>query len=82
MSTPDRQAIRLQLAEIVADVLDIQTPDLADRMLSRDIPGWDSLNHLKIIVALEARFGIRFGVDEFTAPEDVGGFIDLIRSKL
>ena len=82
MSKPDQDAVRLQLADILADVLDADTPTLLDTMSSKDIAGWDSLNHLKIIVAVEARFGIRFGVDDFAAPEDVGAFIGLIRSKL
>jgi acyl carrier protein len=51
-------------------------------MTSDDVAEWDSTNHVRLMVAIEAEFGIRFEVDEITSPESVGELIDLIASKL
>lgn len=36
------------------------------------IKGWDSLNHVYLMVALEAEFGVRFDADEITNLTSVG----------
>jgi acyl carrier protein len=35
-----------------------------ERTTAADLPGWDSLSHLRLILALEARFAVRFKDDE------------------
>lgn len=52
------------LVELIADILDLPraavTPDLA-----RDVhPNWDSLNHLRLVTALEEEFGLRLSMEE------------------
>ena len=49
---------------------------------SDDVAEWDSTNHVLMIVAVEAEFGIMFEPEEITAPENVGELVDLVQSKL
>jgi acyl carrier protein len=51
-------------------------------MTSDDVAEWDSGNHVLLMVAIEAEFGVRFEPEEITAPQDVGELVDLIASKL
>jgi acyl carrier protein len=46
------------------------------------VDGWDSLNHILLVVALEQKFGIKFNTGEIDTLENVGQFIDLIESKM
>jgi acyl carrier protein len=46
------------------------------------VPGWDSVNHVKLILAIEAEYGLRLEADEITEPENVGALVDLIASKV
>lgn len=47
-----------------------------------DVEPWDSLLHVRLVVTIEAEFGIRFEVEEIGEPENVGEIIALIREKL
>jgi acyl carrier protein len=45
------------------------------------VPGWDSLSHINIIVAIEKEFNIRFKVFEVLKCKNVGDLKNLINSK-
>ena len=47
-----------------------------------EVPGWDSFNHINIIMAAEVEFGIRFKAAELEGLRNVGGFVDLIEKRL
>ena len=46
---------------------------LADDTVASDMDGWDSLAHMKLLVALEDEYNISFLLSELTAPGNVGG---------
>jgi len=46
-----------------------------------DVPDWDSQNHIALIVATEARFGIRFRTAELESLKNVSDFVTLIQAK-
>jgi acyl carrier protein len=54
------------------------SPDLA----ATDVPEWDSLTHITLVISVEKYFGIRFGVGEVETTRNVGDFADLILKKL
>jgi acyl carrier protein len=37
-----------------------------------DIPGWDSIACIKLVLVLEEEFGVRFAADEMLSAETVG----------
>ena len=49
---------------------------------AEDIPGWDSFNHVNLIVAVEGRFGIKFRTAELETLRNVGEMVRLIETKL
>ncbi|MBS0561178.1 MAG: acyl carrier protein [Proteobacteria bacterium] len=71
----------LEVADIVRDVLD--APDLAigPDTTADDVPGWDSFAHINIVVATEARFGIRFGTAEVETLHNIGDLVALVARK-
>ena len=46
-----------------------------------DVPGWDSLSHISLVVATEMRFGIRFRTAELERLRNVSDFATLIEAK-
>lgn len=48
---------------------------------ANDIEGWDSFNHLNLIVATETRFGIRLHTADIETLTSVGDLAALIRAK-
>jgi acyl carrier protein len=78
----NRDEIFSKLTIILRDVFDDDNLQPTDAMTSEDVAEWDSTNHVRLMVAIESEFGIRFETDEITAPENVGQIVDLIQSKL
>jgi acyl carrier protein len=77
-----RDEILSRLTPIMRDIFDEETLEPTDATTSEDVAEWDSTNHVRLMVAVESEFGIRFETDEITAPENVGQLVDLIASKL
>jgi acyl carrier protein len=70
------------LADIFRMVFDDDTIQIAPEMTSNDIEGWDSLSHLNLIIAVEAKFNIRFSENELLALKTVGTLCQIIEAKL
>ncbi len=63
-----------QLRTLMAELLHVDAGDISDASSPLTLPAWDSLNHLKMIVTIEERFGVTFTTPEV---EDIGSFADL-----
>jgi acyl carrier protein len=75
-------------SEILATLLSVARRVLDDDEISfvrgtdlKDIPEWDSLSHVRMVVAMERAFGIRFAQSDFSAPTSIGDLVDLISRK-
>ncbi|QPJ65212.1 MAG: acyl carrier protein [Candidatus Nitrohelix vancouverensis] len=60
------------------------SPDLnlSDDLTAKDVPGWDSFNHVNLIINIEEEFNIRFSNDEVGGLQNVGNLKALLASKL
>lgn len=70
------------LNAIVGDVLALDNLSLDPSMTAGDVPGWDSLTHVQIIVAVEQAFGIKFRTGEMAGIADVGELVSRIAKRL
>ena len=76
-----RNDIYQKLAPVFHEVFDNDNIILSDGISAEDIDEWDSLSHIRLVVAVEEAFLIRFDSSEIVDLENVGQFVDLIRSK-
>lgn len=76
MSTLER------LAPIFRDVFDDEsiTPHLA--MTAKEVAEWDSLGHIRLMVAIEQAFGVKFTTSEISNLANVGELVTVIDKKL
>lgn len=61
-----------RLQQVFREVFDDDDIVLTDATTARDIPDWDSLAHVSLIVAVEREFAIRFTSTEVNALKNVG----------
>jgi acyl carrier protein len=70
------------ITNVVQDVLDLPDLKLTRETTAQDVEGWDSVNNITIIVATEARFGVKFRPAQLDEITNVGDLIDLVYDKL
>tara|TARA_B100000401_G_scaffold239616_1_gene162481 strand:- start:244 stop:483 length:240 start_codon:yes stop_codon:yes gene_type:complete len=70
-----------KLEEIFREVFDDEKISINDEMDSNDVENWDSLNHVKLILACEEVFKIKFEVQEVDDLRKVKDLISLIKEK-
>jgi len=63
--------------ELFADDSIVLTPQTT----ANDIDGWDSFNHISVIVAVETRFGVKMTTAEIEGLANVGTLVAAIESK-
>jgi acyl carrier protein len=78
----DNEQVLSEIAEIIRDVL--EAPDLTVKMMTtaENVVDWDSFNHINIVVAIEAHFGVKFQMAEIEEVRNVGELVDLVHDKL
>jgi acyl carrier protein len=77
----DDQEIYAKLAPVFQDVFDDDTIVPHAEMVADDVEEWDSLSHIRLILALEQAFDVRFTASEVGAMDNVGDLVRLIQAK-
>jgi acyl carrier protein len=76
-----KDAILQRVGEIMADTFDLDDLALTPETTAGDVEEWDSLSHVRLIVAIERAFKIKFSNAEIERLRNVGGLVDAIASK-
>jgi len=56
--------------------------ELTDDLTAKNVPGWDSFNHVNLIINIEEEFSVRFSNDEVGGMQNVGNLKKLLASKV
>jgi acyl carrier protein len=70
------------LASVFNEVFDDPRIAIRRDLSAHNVDGWDSFNHVRLIVAVEERFGVGFSTTEVAELTNVGELIDLISNHL
>lgn len=81
MGELSRESVLSQVCGVLEDVLDQDGLLISDNTTAAEIEGWDSLTHIRLMVTVEAAFGIKFSTAEVAGLESVGQLVDLILKK-
>ncbi len=76
-----RDEIKSRLTPIFRDVFRDNALVPTDQMTAEDVPAWDSLSHINMIMAVEKAFGVKFSIKDVRAMKNVGGLVELIIKK-
>ena len=75
------RSVFTEMTTIVRDVLGDPGVELTPNTTADDVPGWDSMAHITLIVEAECRFGIQFQIAEIEALHNLGELVRAIESK-
>jgi acyl carrier protein len=71
-----------KLSDIMEDTFDVEDIKIDENTTAEDVEEWDSLSHIRLVVAVEREFGIKFKNSELEGLTKVGDFVKLIDEKL
>jgi acyl carrier protein len=66
---------------IMTKVLQIAPQDISPDISRTNLPAWDSLKHMNLMLALEDEFGIEFSDKEISDLNSLHLLVDTLRTK-
>jgi acyl carrier protein len=69
------------LDEVFRDVFLRDDIALTPELSARDVAGWDSFKQIDIILAIEARYHVKFNTRELDSLHNVGDLVRVIAAK-
>jgi acyl carrier protein len=72
----------LEKLQAIFDDVFLDPVVVSPTLSAKDVPEWDSLLHISLMVAVETAFAIRFRVGEVEATHNIGEFADLILKRI
>ena len=70
------------LTEIFRTLFNKPELNLDDELVATDVPGWDSFNHINLIINIEEEFEIKFTNDEVEKMQNVGDLKKILSHKI
>ena len=70
-----------RLTPIFRDVFDNDALVVSEGMTAADVPTWDSLSNINMIIAVEKAFGVKFSIKDVRNLKNVGELLELIKRK-
>lgn len=77
----DKEKILQEMQPIFQDVFDDDELSVTEETSAADIDDWDSLAQIRIVMAVEKLFAVKFTFDELQTLKNVGDMVDLIQRK-
>jgi acyl carrier protein len=74
-------AVYEKLTTVFRDIFDEDDLALKPSMTADDVDGWDSLTHIRLVLAVSKAFGVKFSASEVGNLKNVGEFVDVIKAK-
>lgn len=76
----NQSEIIAQMPEIFDEVFEYEGA-LSAATTADDVEEWDSLGHIRLMLAVEQKFGIRFQPSEIIGLKNLGELADLVIAK-
>jgi acyl carrier protein len=77
----DDEDIYAKLTPVFQDMFDDETLVLRPEMTADDVEGWDSLSHIRLVLAVSKLFGLKFSAADVGKLNNVGEFVVLIKAR-
>jgi acyl carrier protein len=77
----DETQIYARLTEVFEDVFDEDSIVITPELSAKDVDGWDSLTHIRLMLTVEKAFKIKFSTSEVGKLENVGDLVKLIVAR-
>ncbi len=77
----EKNEIVSRLTPIFRDVFNDDALVVSEDMTAAEVPTWDSLSNINMIIAVEKAFGVKFSIKDVRNLKNVGELLELIKRK-
>jgi acyl carrier protein len=70
-----------QVQEAIAQTLRVSPSSITESTRARDVPAWDSLAHVNLMMTLEQHFDIQFEVEDLPKLDSVPAIMEYLRAR-
>jgi acyl carrier protein len=77
----EKSEIESRLTPIFRDVFNDDALVVTEDMTAAEVPTWDSLSNINMIIAVEKAFAVKFSIKDVRNLQNVGELLDLIKRK-
>jgi acyl carrier protein len=69
-----------RLTDVFHDVFDDDTITVTPELTAKEVDGWDSMTHIRLMLSVERAFKVKFTTSEIGSLKKVGDLATLIRT--
>jgi acyl carrier protein len=73
--------VNAKLVEIVAELFDLAPATVDDALTPEDVELWDSMNHLRLVSAVEEEFQFKLSMQEIESIRSLGVLRALVEQR-
>jgi len=70
-----------KLVELVAEIFFLDEDEVKPDLTPDDVDLWDSLNHLRLVTAVEVEFGVKLSMKEIQSIDSISKLNELIKQS-
>jgi acyl carrier protein len=74
----DRDDIMTKVVAAIADAFLVDAQSLTAQTSALDVPGWDSVSQVSLVMRLEDEFHIQISATALNTIPNIGGLVDFI----
>ncbi|MCP3679763.1 MAG: acyl carrier protein [Gammaproteobacteria bacterium] len=75
-------ALTERVLTIIAAIMALDSSQLSVQTSAKEVAGWDSLKHMRLIMTLENEFKVKFKPQQIIAMENIGAIITYLREQM
>lgn len=73
-----REEVYERLTEVFREVFEDDEIEICDTTVADDIEGWDSYEHINLVVAIQDEFDFKIPMAKVVTMKNVGEMVDII----
>lgn len=72
----NQEAILAKVSEVIRDLFDEYDGPITMETTADDVPQWDSLSHVRLMVMIEMELGVHFSTSEMQSFKNLGDLVN------
>jgi acyl carrier protein len=78
----NQDALLARLNEVFREVFDDPGLTVSAATTAHDVPGWDSITHITLVIEIERRFDVKFQMAQLEQLRNVGELVEILAARL